>query len=52
MYISLLADDIEREFGKPVSAEKMLKNCEKNSWIPISMRDDWRTIYGDNVKKI
>lgn len=52
MVFSLLADDTEREFGKPVSAEKMLKNCEKNGWIPISMRDDWRTIYGDNVKKI
>ena len=51
MVFSLLADDTEREFGKPVSAEKMLKNCEKNGWIPISMRDDWRTIYGDNVKK-
>ena len=52
MVFSLLADDTEREFGKPVSAEKMLKNCEKNGWIPVSMRDDWRTIYGDNVKKI
>ena len=48
---SLLADDTEREFGKPASAEKMLKNCEKHGWIPVSMKNEWKTIYGDNVKK-
>ena len=48
---SLLADDTVREFGKPASAEKMLKNCEKYGWIPVSMKNDWKTIYGDKVKK-
>ena len=48
---SLLADDTVREFGKPASAEKMLKNCEKYGWIPVSMKNEWNTIYGDNVKK-
>ena len=48
---SLLADDTVREFGKPASAEKMLKNCEKYGWIPVSMKNEWKTIYGDKVKK-
>ena len=48
---SLLADDTEREFGKPASVEKMLKNCEKFGWIPVSMKNEWKTIYGENVKK-
>ncbi len=48
---SLLADDTEREFGKPASVEKMIKNCEKYGWIPVSMKNEWKTIYGDNVKK-
>ena len=48
---SLLADDTEREFGKPASAEKMLKNCEIYGWVPVSMKNEWKTIYGDHVKK-
>ena len=49
---SLLCDDTEREFGKPASAEKMLKNCEKYGWVPVSMRDEWKTIYGDRVQRL
>ena len=52
MVFSLLADDTEREFGKPASAEKMLKNCNEHGWVPVSMKAEWRTIYGDNVKKL
>ena len=52
MVFSLLCDDTEREFGKPASAEKMLKNCKKNGWIPVSMRDEWKTIYGDGVRRL
>lgn len=51
MVFSLLADDTEREFGKPASAEKMLQNCKKYGWIPVSMKNEWKTIYGENVKK-
>ncbi len=25
--------------------------CQKNGWIPISMKDDWKTIYGDGVSR-
>ncbi len=47
----LLCDDTKREYGIPAKAEKMRLSCEKNGWIPVSMRDDWKTIYGDGVKK-
>ena len=44
-------DDVERERGNPTKAEKMKDDCKTNNWVPISMRDDWITIYGENVKK-
>ncbi|MBR1398307.1 MAG: haloacid dehalogenase-like hydrolase, partial [Selenomonadaceae bacterium] len=47
---ALLCDDTEREFGKPSSAEKMKKAADENGWITISMKNDWTTIYGDNVR--
>lgn len=51
MVFSLLCDDTEREFGKTGSAEKMLKNCEKNGWVAVSMRSEWKTIYGEQVRR-
>ena len=47
----LLCDDTEREFGKLSGAEKMRKSAADNGWITISMRNDFKTIYGDNVKR-
>ena len=47
----LLCDDTTREYGNPAKADKLLKACEPNGWIPVSMRDDWKTIYGDGVLK-
>ena len=44
-------DDTDRERGNPTKAEEMKQNCQKNGWIPISMRDDWLTIYGQNVTR-
>ena len=32
-------------------AEKMREGCEKYGWICVSMRDDWKTIYGDGIKR-
>ena len=46
----VLCDDTEREFGKLKQAEKDNKLADKNGWNKISMRNDWKTIYGDNVK--
>lgn len=47
----LLADDLERENGSQSKADKMAKLCEDNGWIPISMKNDWTTIYGDGVTR-
>lgn len=48
----LLCDDTVREFGKLSSAEKMRKAAADNNWIAVSMRDDFKTIYGDDVRRI
>ena len=47
----LCCDDLEREYGNQKKADKMRDDCAKNGWIPISMKDDWKTIYGDGVTK-
>jgi len=44
-------DDLERERGNLEKAEKMKENCRINNWIAISMKDHWKTIYGENVIK-
>ncbi len=47
----LMCDDLEREYGNLQKAEKMRKGCEENGWICVSMRNDWKTIYGPTVKR-
>ena len=47
----LLCDDLDREYGNIEKAQKMKDNSSKYGWIPVSMRDDWKTIYGPNVQK-
>ena len=47
----LCCDDTVRENGNPDKAGKMRALCEKNGWIPISMKDDWKTIYGEGVRR-
>ena len=47
----VLADDLVRENGNLSKADKMSRLCAENGWIPISMKNDWRTIYGDGVTK-
>ena len=46
----VICDDVERELGNLNRAEKDRKLAEKNGWNAISMRNDWKTIYGDDVK--
>ena len=48
----LCCDDTERENGNESKAEKMYDLCEEFNWVPISMKNDWTTIYGDGVTKI
>ena len=45
----LCCDDTERENGDVEKAEKMEGLCEEFDQVPISMKNDWVTIYGDGV---
>ena len=45
----LCCDDTERENGNVKKADKMFSLCEEFGWVPISMKNDWKTIYGDGV---
>ena len=45
----LCCDDTERENGNIGKADNMYSLCEQFNWIPISMKNDWTTIYGDGV---
>ena len=44
-------DDEIRESGSPQKAEKILRLCQDNGWIPISMKRDWLTVFGEGVRK-
>ena len=47
----LCCDDTERENGNVEKADKMQSLCGEFDWIPVSMKNDWKTIYGDGVNK-
>lgn len=47
----VICDDLDREFGNIDKAKKCEKLAEDNGWIKISMRNDFKTIYGENVTK-
>ena len=44
-------DDDVRENGKAEKAQKMYDLCAENGWVPISMKNDWLTVFGDDVTK-
>ncbi len=47
----LCCDDTVRENGSESKAQKMYDLCEQYGWIPVSMKNDWKTIYGDEVTR-
>ena len=47
----LCCDDLERELGSEAKAKKMYDASVANGWVPVSMKNDWTTIYGDGVTK-
>ncbi|MBQ3708596.1 MAG: haloacid dehalogenase-like hydrolase, partial [Clostridia bacterium] len=47
----LCCDDLVRENGSESKAQKMADLCEEFDWVPISMKNDWTTIYGEGVTK-
>ncbi len=49
---AVLCDDSARDWGSTDKAAKMKGLSEKYGWQAVSMANDWKTIYGDNVKKM
>ncbi len=47
----LIADDDVRDYGNPEKAEKLRQEWEADGFHVISMKNDFRTIYGDDVVK-
>ena len=47
----LVADDDVRDYGNPEKTAPLKEKWAENGFHVISMRDDFRTIYGDNVIK-
>ena len=46
----LLCDDLVREHGNMKKADAMKQMCDECGFEPVSMRDDFATIYGDDVE--
>ncbi|MCR5543214.1 MAG: HAD family hydrolase [Eubacterium sp.] len=44
-------DDAERESGSLEKSQKVYDFCAENGWIPISMKNDWLTVFGEGVTK-
>lgn len=47
----LCCDDTVRENGSEEKAQKMADLCAEYDWVPVSMKNDWTTIYGEGVAK-
>lgn len=47
----VLCDDTVRELGNTAKADKMKNTAVQRGWNTISMRDEFKTIYGDNVRR-
>ena len=45
----VLADDDVREYGNSEKAAEIANKVTENGWYTFSMKDDWTTIYGENV---
>ena len=47
----LCCDDTVRENGNVEKADKMQQMCKQYGWVPVSMKNDWKTIYGEGVTR-
>ena len=45
----ILCDDTSREYGNISKAEKVASICAEYGWQTISMKNDWATIYGEDI---
>ena len=48
----LLCDDMERDYGNLVTAEKFAKDCGQIGLETVSMKNDFATIYKEGVNKV
>lgn len=48
----LLCDDLERDYGNINKAKEVEDTCKNNGWQTISMKNDFKTIYGEGVEKV
>lgn len=51
MAFMVVADDTEREFGDADKAQELNAKWASSGWVSISMKNDWTTIYGENVTR-
>lgn len=49
MAVCVIADDLQRERGNVKKAEKMKASCNEKGWLTVSMKNDFKTIYGEQV---
>ena len=47
----LIADDDVRDYGNPAKGAELREKWEGMGYNVISMADDWKTIYGEDVQK-
>ena len=47
----VVCDDTVREYGSDEKAAGFYDEVSKQGWTPISMANDWATIYGEGVQK-
>ena len=47
----LIADDDVRDYGNPEKAAGLREKWEASGYNVISMANDWKTIYGEDVVK-
>ena len=47
----LIADDDVRDYGNSAKHDELTEKWQNMGYHVISMRDDWKTIYGENVVK-
>ncbi len=47
----ICCDDLKRENGNLKKAAEIEEMCQKSGWVPVSMKNDWKTIYGEEVTK-
>ena len=42
-------DDAEREYATSAAAERLLDTASTGGWTLVSMKDDWKTVFGEGV---